>query len=425
MTELDALRPVSARWVSCSKPPPSGCRSAAGRISARRTSGRRGALRRSVSPASWRSRFTSGLLIGIGETRQERIESLLASARSARRIRSPAGTHHSELPGQARHENGRLRRSPRSRSSSGRSRSRGSCSAPALSIQAPPNLRSGELEPPHPGGHQRLGRRIAGHARPRQPGGALAAARGPGRRDSRGRPAARRAPRDRAQLMPVRQRAGSTLRCDPGPARLIDSRGLARHGCLACGDRDRAAAAASGWRAVAGPSRAPPSTRAIAPLLAAAQAGEEPDGIRDHRAVRGDGPRFRRGPRRGRSAARGGRGRHRHLRRQPQHQLHEHLHLSLRLLRILERSQLTQTCVVPPTISTSKRSLGAPSRPRRRGATEVCLQGGIHPSYTGETYLAHRRGGRRPPCPTCTCTHSRRSRSARRPDARSDARRIT
>ena len=24
-----------------------------------------------------------------------------------------------------------------------------------------------------------------------------------------------------------------------------------------------------------------------------------------------------------------------------------------------------------------------------RGATEVCLQGGIHPDYTGETYLAH------------------------------------
>ena len=31
---------------------------------------------------------------------------------------------------------------------------------------------------------------------------------------------------------------------------------------------------------------------------------------------------------------------------------------------------------------------GARSRPGQRGATEVCLQGGIHPDYTGETYLA-------------------------------------
>ena len=30
-----------------------------------------------------------------------------------------------------------------------------------------------------------------------------------------------------------------------------------------------------------------------------------------------------------------------------------------------------------------RRSLEA----RERGATEVCLQGGIHPSFTGETYL--------------------------------------
>jgi FO synthase len=53
-----------------------------------------------------------------------------------------------------------------------------------------------------------------------------------------------------------------------------------------------------------------------------------------------------------------------------------------------------------------RRSLEA----RERGATEVCLQGGIHPSFTGETYLEHpaRREVRR--SRPCTCTHSRRSR---------------
>ena len=29
----------------------------------------------------------------------------------------------------------------------------------------------------------------------------------------------------------------------------------------------------------------------------------------------------------------------------------------------------------------------------QRGATEVCLQGGIHPDYTGATYLVYRPGG--------------------------------
>ena len=42
-----------------------------------------------------------------------------------------------------------------------------------------------------------------------------------------------------------------------------------------------------------------------------------------------------------------------------------------------------------------------------RGATEVCLQGGIHPDYTGATYATSAgRSARR--CPTCTSTPSRR-----------------
>jgi FO synthase len=64
-------------WASCWNPPPSGCASAACRITARPTRSRRGDCRR----WRWLARpvpFTSGILIGIGETRRERIESLLA-----------------------------------------------------------------------------------------------------------------------------------------------------------------------------------------------------------------------------------------------------------------------------------------------------------------------------------------------------------
>ncbi len=50
--------------------------------------------------------FTTGLLIGIGETRRERIEALLALRELHLRARAPAGNHHPELPRQARHAHG-------------------------------------------------------------------------------------------------------------------------------------------------------------------------------------------------------------------------------------------------------------------------------------------------------------------------------
>ena len=99
------------------------------------------------------------------------------------------------------------------------------------------------------------------------------------------------------------------------------------------------------------------------------------------------------------------------LRRQPQHQLHQHLPLSLRLLRLLQGAQRARACAAPAY----RLDLGEIARRTREawaaGATEVCLQGGIHPSFTGQTYLEivaavkARRPGR------CTCTPSRRWRS--------------
>ena len=47
-----------------------------------------------------------------------------------------------------------------------------------------------------------------------------------------------------------------------------------------------------------------------------------------------------------------------------------------------------------------------------RGATEVCLQGGIHPAFDGD-YYASVVARSRTQCPRCTCTRSARSRSGR------------
>ena len=60
--------------------------------------------------------FTTGILIGIGETRAERIEALLAMRDAARRARPHPGNHHPEFPRQAGHAHGAARRSRRSTS---------------------------------------------------------------------------------------------------------------------------------------------------------------------------------------------------------------------------------------------------------------------------------------------------------------------
>ena len=51
------------------------------------------------------------------------------------------------------------------------------------------------------------------------------------------------------------------------------------------------------------------------------------------------------------------------------------------------RAPCRSTSAATRTCSTSTRSRGASRRPRRLGCTEVCLQGGIHPSFDGEYYL--------------------------------------
>ena len=51
--------------------------------------------------------FTTGILIGIGETRLERIESLLAIAQDSRTVRSRTRNHRAELSRQSGNQNGK------------------------------------------------------------------------------------------------------------------------------------------------------------------------------------------------------------------------------------------------------------------------------------------------------------------------------
>ena len=89
--------------------------------------------------ASSRIPFTSGILIGIGETREERLDALLALRDLARAARPPAGGDRAELPRQAGHADGRHPEPPLDELlwtiAAARAPAR-----PAMHVQAPPNL---------------------------------------------------------------------------------------------------------------------------------------------------------------------------------------------------------------------------------------------------------------------------------------------
>ena len=120
--------------------------------------------------------YTTGILVGIGETRRERVESLLA----IRDLHERYGHIQELIVQNFRAKPGtRMARSPEpsleellwsvavARLVFG----------PSMSIQAPPNLSPGRLGRPDRRRHQRLGRRVTRHTRSRQSGGAVARAR--------------------------------------------------------------------------------------------------------------------------------------------------------------------------------------------------------------------------------------------------------
>ena len=262
-----------------------------------------------------------------------------------------------------------------------------------MNIQAPPNLAGGALPRLIARRHQRLGRRVAGDARPRQSGAAVAGARrARAQRTARRRQGAGRAACDLSGLRRRSRSAGSMPALRPRVLRAGDAEGFAR---------------ADDWIAGAGtPIRPPPLARrrrVRAPRRAdAASSTRAPPGETLARSATSSrcSPRAattstRSAPRPMRCAQ--GQRRQRQLRRQPQHQLHQRLHLPLPVLRLLQGQDCSENLRGRPYDLPLDEIARRCREAWERGATEVCLQGGIHPDYTGETYLddlpRHQSGG--------------------------------
>ncbi len=184
---LDAAiaRAYRHRKASCWKRPPSGSRGVAALISARPTS--IPSARLAAIDAAGRAGvpFTTGILIGIGETRFERIEALLAIRDLHERhghiqeviiqnFRAKPGTRMADAPEPSLEEQVWTIAAARL------------IFGPKMNIQTPPNLRPDGLGSTRRVGHQRLGRGFAGDAGPRQSRSALAASRRRSSRQPRG-----------------------------------------------------------------------------------------------------------------------------------------------------------------------------------------------------------------------------------------------
>ena len=152
--------------------------------------------------------FTTGILIGIGETRAERLEALRRSPRSHARTRPYPGSHHPEFPRQAAHQAGRGGGAgPRRPALDHRRGAAGAGRGDAHPGAAEPVAR--RLPAAGRGRAGRLGRRLPGDARPREPGSALAASGRPGRPHRGGRQGAGAAAADLCRICP---RAGHLVR---------------------------------------------------------------------------------------------------------------------------------------------------------------------------------------------------------------------
>ena len=214
--------------------------------------------------------FTTGILVGIGETVADRAESLFAIRRSARQygaIQEVIVQNFLAKPDTA------MRSAP----DAGRDEYLATIAVarivlgPAMRIQAPPNLSDAGRAGRSAGRRRRrLGRRLAADPRPRQPGTAVAAAGRAGRTRPRAagftlRGAAHRAPVLRADRRALARPAGAAAR--PGAGRPGDRAGRRRR----CPAGPAVAGAGPGMgRPPAGSTCTPRSTpRAGAPRPAA------------------------------------------------------------------------------------------------------------------------------------------------------------
>ena len=127
--DIAALRKVSvSQGIMLETRVDAAVASGAGRISARPTRCRPCGSRRSRLAGEQRVPFTTGILIGIGETRRERIEALLALRDLHERYGHIQEIIIQNFRAEARHAHGGCAGSRRSTSISGRSRWRGSFS---------------------------------------------------------------------------------------------------------------------------------------------------------------------------------------------------------------------------------------------------------------------------------------------------------
>ena len=322
--------------------------------------------------------------------------------------RPRAGGDRPELPAQGRHRRCTARRPARPTSYLEAIALARLILPPDVHLQAPPNL-SDDFGVAARRRHRRLGRRLPGHRRPRQPRAPVARAR-PAARGHRGRAASRsrRGSRstpsssleperwlDHGLRFPVH---GPQRRRGPRPRR--SGRGLPRSE-----DRGRATSATaprSSSSAAARPrgTRAPTPTRRRSCPAGAAGAGGR--GRRGARRRRGSArsPARTRSSRCSRPAA-GGRRRRRAGRRaapaRPSATPSPGSTTATSTTRTSARSsagsaasrraRCRSTCAARPTCSRSTTSPSASVEAWELGATEVCLQGGIHPDFDGDYYL--------------------------------------
>ena len=294
-----------------------------------------------------------------------------------------------------------------------------------MAIQAPPNLSSGHVRYVDSGRDQRLGRCVAGHARPRQSRGAVATPRATaGQRDWRAR--ARSSPSgSRCIRRYVRQTSGHVGGRRPlrtaapaGDLTRRDLRARGIHGRQATGDAVLPAKRCCG-RLGTTPRRLEADSPTIPRTLCAQVSSRR---CRDSTEVGNRGvvhrpgrrPHCRGGAARPNALRQRGQWRRRHLCRQSQHQLHQRLLFQAVNSAPSRRASSARICVVRPTTSTSTKS--------RRRSVEGWARGahrGVHaraasiPEYTGATYLEICRAVKVGRSRTCTCTPSPRSRCGR------------
>ena len=357
--------------------------SAAGRTTARRTRRRLFACCRYAPLARPACRSPTGLLIGIGETRDERLLSLLALRDLHREyghlqeliiqnfVPKP-GTQMADAPepafdellwtiAMARHVFGAT-----------------------MSIQAPPNLNTGRLADDHRRRHQRLGRRFAGHAGSRQSRIALAAARQPRRADAL--PPARRWRRASPSIRTTSSNAREWLH--PGLVasvlRHADASGLARTDDWSPG----AGLAATACCRTRLPCRRRARLRRSLRLMERARAGRGPRRRRDRRSssrLRGaDCQHLLRARRRG--------SRRKACGDTVTYVVNRNInYTNLCTYKCsfcaFSKGKTHEDLRGAPYVLDMERDRTAHRGSLGRGATEVCLQGGIHPAFTGQTYL--------------------------------------